>query len=355
MDNKALTEHPNKDGQPISGAVLLIEADATQAQSMQAELTRQGFVVVWSNSHLKALSILEDRQDLDIVLVMAEPTDIDGFEFIHLLRHRNRFADRWLQVIVIAQGEFFEGGPHNDAAIDDYLLRPYFPGELTWRVHKALQRVNSRQFENANRLVEQGTEIYSPASLKRSLSEELSKISRKQGALSLVMFHPQGLEDIRLSYGFMMVEWMERDLAASIRNSLRNYDRLGKLEGDRYCLLAPGVDSTQLPLLVKRLVQRVQDWNSAVVRHSPLQASLTLSLRAVTVVLDQQIHQHLDAAVAAFWNWIHHAHTEGCPDSTGVVTIRLTEQGPQVLAGSGADRVGKAKTSTTMIPDKPTE
>jgi PleD family two-component response regulator len=354
VDNEALKVHPSGNSQPSSDTVLLIEADAAQAQSMQEELTRQGFAVVWSNSHLKALSILEDRKDLDLVLVMAEPTDIGGFEFIHLLRHRNRFADRWLQVIVMTTGEFFEGGPPNDAAIDDYLLRPYFPGELTWRVNKARQRACARRLQIASQQVDQGTGIYSSAGLEKALSEELRKISRKQDVLSLIIFQPQGLEDICLSYGLMTVEWMERDLAAAIRNSLRNYDRLGKLEGDRYCLLAPGVDSTQLPLLVKRLVQRVQNWNSAVARHSPIQTSLTLSLRAVTVVLDQQIH-HLDAAVAALWNWISRTYAEGWPDSAGVVTVRLTEQGPEVLAGSGADRVGKAKAFTTMIPDKPTE
>jgi|GEM_PF-3991566 len=314
------------DGAMSQGIILLIESDSDQAKVVEAELSRLGFGVVWSNSHLKALSILEDRKDVDLVLAMAEPTDIGGFDFIHLLRHRNRFETQCPQVIVIAAGEFFEKFPLDEAGIDDYLLRPYFPGELAWRVNKAVKALRTRQLRAPMHQTELSSGIYTAPGLKKVLHEELNKIFRKKAALSVVLFRFQGLESIHLNHGRMMVEWLERDLSTAIRNSLRSYDRLGKLEQGEYCLVAPDVGSAHLPLLMERLIQHVQAWNLSVTSHSHIRIPILLGMRGVTIFPDYQPH-HLEAAVKIFWDWICLEHSSEALGDALIFEVRLTEKG----------------------------
>lgn len=323
--------HRGTDDHPPSGVILLIESDAAQAQSMRTELMGQGFEVLWSSSHLKALSILEDRKDLDIVLVMAEPTDIGGFDFIHILRHRNRFADRWLQVVVIASGESFEKFPSHLAGIDDYLLRPYFPGELTWRVNKAIHAIRAKRHQSATQLLDQYSGILTPAGIEQVIHEELNKIFRKKGVLSIILFRLHGLEAIGLSHGKMMAEWMERDLSTAIRASLRSYDRLGALEGGEYCLVAPDVSVEHLPMLSQRLIQCVRDWNINVARHSHIQIPIMLALRSIAVHPDCQ-PAHLHKAAKIFWEWMQQIRTQANLPDGQVLQIRLTEKSVECCA-----------------------
>lgn len=321
-------------GEMSQGGILLIEPNTGQATEMEAELASQGLLVVCSNSHLKALSILEDRKDIDVVLVMAEPTDIGGFDFIHLLRHRNRFVRHCPQIIVVAYGESFEKFSLGEVGIDDYLLRPYFPGELSWRVNKAVRAVRSRQHLDSTLQMDQHSGIYTAGGLERILHEELNKIFRKKAFLSLVMFRLQGLEAIHLNHGHMMVEWMERDLSTTIRNSLRSYDRLGWLGRGEYCLLAPDVDSAHLPLLVERLVQRVQEWNLNVACHSHIHIPIVLALRALTVFPDYK-PDHMEAAAKVLWSWIRQDHLKSALADGLVTEVRLTETGIERILAQG--------------------
>lgn len=319
------------------GVVLLIESDPNLARGMESDLSRQGLDVLLSGSHLKALSILEDRKDVDIVLVMAEPTDIGGFDFIHLLRHRNRFAGHCPQVIVIASSESFERFPADDSGFDDYLLRPCFPGELTWRVNKALRTLRFKEHEAASHLLDQTTGIYTMAGLERLLHEELNKISRKKGILSLMLFRFKGLETIGLNHGHMMVEWLERDIAMTLRTSLRSYDRLARLETGEYCLIAPDVDSANAPLLADRLAERVRLWNAHAARHSPIQIPISMAVHTVTVFPDYQ-PRHLDAATQALWAWINHQGLEALAEPGRLTDVHLTEQGVKTVLGGDPDR-----------------
>lgn len=332
-------KHVNtQDSDNPRGVVLLIESDPNLARGMELDLSRQGLDVLLSGSHLKALSILEDREDVDIVLVMAEPTDIGGFDFIHLLRHRNRFAGHCPQVIVIASSESFERFPSDDSGFDDYLLRPYFSGELAWRVNKALRTVRFKKREAASHLLDQTTTIHTITGLKLALHEELNKISRKKGVLSLMLFLFKGLETIALNHGNMMVQWLERDIAMTLRISLRSYDRLGRLETGGYCLIAPDVGSANAHLLADRLAERVRQWNADAARHSPIQIPISMAVHTVTVFPDFLPH-HLEAAAQTLWAWINHQGMEALAEPGRLTDVRLTEQGVKTVLGDDSDQV----------------
>jgi PleD family two-component response regulator len=305
--------------------ILLIESDPEQAASMQAELVRDGHVVLVARSHLRALSIMEDSKDIDLILVQAEPSDIGGFDFVHLLRHRNRFANQCLQIIVIGSGENFLRFPHEDPNIDDYLLRPYFPGELTWRVRKALRLILERKQALLRHEKDTASGIHTPVGLKQTLHEELNQSFRKQAWFSLSLISFQGTEQIQRDYGLMTAEWMERDIAVHFRDSLRSYDRLGRLEWNRYCLLAPNVDAYHLSLLLRRLDVHMREWNNSVHHQSHIRVPLLLTVKPLTLLPDFE-PRHLSAAVALVWNWIVHPFVLEDVASAQYPDIILTQQ-----------------------------
>lgn len=286
-----------------TGSVLLIESDPGIARAMEAELIRGGFTVSIAHSHLGALGMMEDLHGPHILLIPADPTDIDGFDFVHLVRHRNRFLKQNLRIIMAGSGENFVRLSRNDEGVDDFLLRPYFPGELVWRVRKAWKILEPVGKANLPELMDASTGIFSPTGIKRTLHEELNKSFRKQTCFSLAVVGFHGLDEANLNYGRMLAEWMEQDLSKSIRLALRSYDRLGRVDSGRYCLIAPDVDQEHLQKLLVRLGRHVEDWNESVARNSYLRTPLELRLRALAI-LPQFEPEHLTKAVTLLWDWI---------------------------------------------------
>ncbi|GAB6060261.1 hypothetical protein [Desulfonatronum parangueonense] len=287
----------------LNVSILLIESDIDLGRSMELELRRSGFKIFTATSHLRALSLLEDHRNLRIVLVQVEATDIGGFDFVHLLRHRNRFQNQHLQIIMIGSGEDFARFPADDNSIDDYLLRPYFPGELCWRVRKAQKHLLHQKQNTTVHQMNIFAGILTSSGLKRALHEELNKAFRKRSCFSLAVFELHGLESVHLNHGLMMAQWMERDLSAQIRNRLRSYDRLGRLDWGRYCLIAPEIDQEHLRLLLTRFSRQITEWNESVCRNSHIRIPLEPRVRPLTVVPEFEPN-HLTQAANVLWDWI---------------------------------------------------
>lgn len=300
MESRTVEENKSE----YVGSVLLIEPDAGMARAMESELARGKFAVRVVRSHLGALGMIEDLREPHVVLVPAEATDIDGFDFVHLVRHRNRFLGQCLPIIMVGSGDNFARiARSDDGGIDDFLLRPYFPGELAWRVRKAWKVLEKRRQSASLEYMDTSSGILTPAGLKRAIHEELNKSFRKRACFSLAVIAFHRLEDVHLNYGLMMAEWMERDLSVKVRLSLRSYDRLGKIEFGRYCLLAPDVDREHLQMLSYRLSEQVRDWNESVSRNSHIRTPLEPKIRPLTVLPQFEPH-HLTKAATLLWDWV---------------------------------------------------
>jgi CheY-like chemotaxis protein len=300
MESRIVAE--NKVEQVAS--VLLIEPDAGMARAMESELARDSFAVRVVRSHLGALGMIEDLRAPHVLLVPAEATDIDGFDFVHLVRHRNRFLGQGLPIIMVGSGDNFARiARSDDGGIVDFLLRPYFPGELAWRVRKAWKVLERQRQSDSLENMDTSSGILTTAGLKGAIHEELNKSFRKRACFSMAVVAFHRLEEVHLNYGLMMAEWMERDLSVKVRLSLRSYDRLGKIEFGMYCLLAPEVDQEHLQMLIYRLGKQVREWNGSVSRNSHIRTPLEPKVRPLTVFPQFEPH-HLTKAAALLWDWV---------------------------------------------------
>lgn len=300
MESWSLLEEKGQE----TGSVLLIESDPDMARAMESELLRGGFRVRIARSHLSALGMMEDLREPHVLLVPADSTDIDGFDFVHLVRHRNRFLKQSLRIIMAGSGENFSRISRNDNGIDDYLLHPYFSGELVWRVRKAWQILESQRLTASRDHMDASSGILTTTGIKRILHEELNKSFRKQACFSLAVIVFHRLDEVHVNYGRMLGEWMERDVSLHIKRSLRSYDRLGRLDVGKYCLVAPDIDREHLGMLLHRLGQQVQEWNESVAKDSHLRTPLEPNVRGVAVYPKFQ-PEHVTKAVSLLWDWIN--------------------------------------------------
>ena len=122
------------------GTVLVVDADDVWRSATAALLTRVGHDTIGAATAADALELARRERPSLVVLDVALP-DLDGYEVCRELR--DVYGDKLPIILVSAD----RNEPHDCIAAlligaDDYLAKPYNPGELLARVHRHLTRTN---------------------------------------------------------------------------------------------------------------------------------------------------------------------------------------------------------------------
>lgn len=119
--------------------VVCIEDEIEMIDLVKMILTREGFEVIGANGGIQGLQIIEDVQPELVLLDLMMP-DIDGWEVYQRMKSNPKTSN--IPVIVItARTQSIDKvlGLHI-AKVDDYITKPFAPGELMASVNKTLAK-----------------------------------------------------------------------------------------------------------------------------------------------------------------------------------------------------------------------
>ncbi len=116
---------------------LLIADDNAQILSVLSEYAKnEGYAVVLAQNGKEALEQF-DQAHPDLVLLDVMMPLVDGFEVCREIRKK---ADTPV-IMITARGEDFEKIMGLDIGADDYIVKPFSPGEVMARVRAILRRI----------------------------------------------------------------------------------------------------------------------------------------------------------------------------------------------------------------------
>lgn len=122
----------------MSNRILVIEDDADSADLAHRALTITGFQVQVESSGLEGLAVAREWQP-DLVVLDVMMSDMDGFEVCRQMRADSRLAGVPV-LFLTARGQVEDRMEGLRAGADDYLTKPYHPGEFVLRVRAILRR-----------------------------------------------------------------------------------------------------------------------------------------------------------------------------------------------------------------------
>jgi len=122
----------------MSNRILVIEDDADSADLAHRALTITGFQVQVESSGLEGLAVAREWQP-DLVVLDVMMAGMDGFEVCRQMRADSRLADVPV-LFLTARGQVEDRMEGLRAGADDYLTKPYHPGEFVLRVRAILRR-----------------------------------------------------------------------------------------------------------------------------------------------------------------------------------------------------------------------
>jgi DNA-binding response OmpR family regulator len=124
----------------VRGSVLVVDDEPTIADVVSRYLERAGYDVAVARDGKSALAQAAERRPDLVVLDLMLP-GIDGLEVMRRLRDLER--DRMAIVLLTAKGEESDRITGLRLGADDYVVKPFSPGELVARVDAILRRVDT--------------------------------------------------------------------------------------------------------------------------------------------------------------------------------------------------------------------
>jgi two-component system response regulator RegX3 len=119
-----------------SGRLVLVEDDALQAESLAFILRQEGYAVELATTGAQALAAVRARPTPDAVVLDVTLPDLNGIEVARRLR-----AGSAVPIIMLtARRQESDKIIGLDAGADDYVTKPFSPGELLARIRAQLRR-----------------------------------------------------------------------------------------------------------------------------------------------------------------------------------------------------------------------
>ncbi len=179
-------DHPIMPDDTIT--LLLVDDDATVADSLGPFLERSGFDVLLASDGAEALEKIHSHHPRLVILDVLMPR-MDGREVLRRLRKENN----WIPTILLTQvGESAERALALEEGADDYLNKPFDPHELLARIRAVLRRNRPGERSlSAAWLLEAGELKLDRRARRASIKGEALELTPKAFAvLEYLMTHP---------------------------------------------------------------------------------------------------------------------------------------------------------------------
>lgn len=144
----AMAEREETPTIPQPSTILIVEDDLNIQALLSDVLTNQGYKTFATASGCAALEIVE-QESIDLMLLDVMLPDIDGYEVCRRLREHHLESLPVIMLTAVTQPQRVVEGL---LSADDYMPKPFMPGELLVRIQKILrqrQEMLAQAHENA--------------------------------------------------------------------------------------------------------------------------------------------------------------------------------------------------------------
>ncbi len=234
--------------------ILVVEPDPDLSEETAADLRLWGIKPVLAESHFQAFSI-QDEYRFPLLLVSMDQTGIDGLEFCRIYRKRQQesLVD-YAYIILLGASWHRSSICESKSLADDFLIRPFMKCELKWRVMTGLEHMRIYKNNSSAGQFSFMQPVLNENGLQKVLYQEMNRIGRKSGYISLAVLDFQHRDMMEISLGRGLAMLVKKELLRSFRKNLRNYGQLGRTDKDRICIVSGDNDLQGITGLLYRLI-----------------------------------------------------------------------------------------------------
>jgi len=238
--------------------VLVADDSPVYRKLVEHALEAAPYSLLFAKSGREALDLFAQHSPSIVITDWMMP-DLSGLEFCSKIRGENnrRFVYIILLTGLTEKNSLIQG---LEAGADDYLTKPFDPGELLARIGVGRRTIElHREIEAKNRLLEELalTDPLTALPNRRALEDwgkrQLHGASRHGFPLWVIHADLDSFKQINDSYGHNAGDMVLQKFAELLRNRTRASDACGRMGGDEFLLILTHVDSEHIQPVVDRL------------------------------------------------------------------------------------------------------
>ena len=278
----------------MKSKVLIVEQDPSFRAHLKNILLTQRLEVIEADNTTSALTEMEHRSDISVVVTAYDIKNMDGVDLC--MKLRSNFSSTKLAIIgITATANDFSGVRFFKAGADDIIHKPFLVEEFVSRINARLDYLDSLRIiqEQANR--DYLTKLYNRRYLYEMGNTLFSNAKRNSIQLMIAMIDIDFFKRINDTHGHDVGDMAIVAVAQAIQNSFRTTDIVARMGGEEFCVVA--VNNNAPEETMNRLRQNIEALaipiNETESLHLTVSVGVTITL---TNTLDEMIN-HSDEAL----------------------------------------------------------
>jgi two-component system cell cycle response regulator len=278
-----LGEEPSLANETTAGALILRAFGQMGDVEIDGPLAAEGHRIEPIGNATRILDLTTSR-DADLLVVAMERAPSEAFRLCGQIRSATQDAVRVLPILLIADAGTERGIVNQalDLGVNDFLVRPIDPAELTARVRTQVRR---RRFERRlRRLFEESialsatdglTGLYNRRYLEIHLTHLARQAHQEGKPLSIAFADIDRFKAVNDGHGHAAGDAVLVEVARRISRNLRNFDITARYGGEEFVVVMPDTAKERALRIAERLRRNVA---KAPVVHEGKEIPVTISI-----------------------------------------------------------------------------
>jgi len=237
--------------------VLIVEDDADTCLFYGEALRRSGFVVRHAANGREAVERLK-QQIPDLILSDLCMPEMGGMALLQVLRADSIGRDI-PYVVLTGTSDISARIACLQSGADDVLSKPIDTKELAVRLQLLIGQARERRHLREQSYVDELTGVLNRRGVLQTLDRELSRVSRSTAPLAVLALDVDDFKSINDTCGHAVGDEVLRSIAAAVVGAVRTGDVVGRLGGDEFLVLLPGVGQLLANSIAYRVLQNVAE------------------------------------------------------------------------------------------------
>jgi diguanylate cyclase (GGDEF)-like protein len=223
--------------------ILIADDETVSRRLLEKTLERAGYEVTAVSDGRRAAEELCRSEGSRLALLDWVMPQLDGPSVCRVVRRKR--SQRHVYLILLtsksSKEDIVEG---LESGADDYLIKPFDPGELKARLHTG-QRIlelednllEAREDMRYKATHDSLTSLLNRGTILELLAGELARKRRNKGSTTIVMGDLDHFKLVNDTYGHIVGDEVLREVGRRLLASVRSYDFVGRYGGEEFLLV----------------------------------------------------------------------------------------------------------------------
>jgi len=290
--------------------ILIADDSSIYRKLVERSLSREHYTIFFANDGRQAMDLFAEHKP-DILITDWTMPDISGIELCQSVRREFRHLYPYI-ILLTSHADKEQVIQGLAAGADDYLTKPFHPGELQARVrvgrriaelHHELREKNCQMEELA--LSDSLTGLPNRRAIENRATQQISAAVRHKFPIWIVMADLDYFKKINDTYGHDTGDSVLRGFAEILKSNTRQSDICGRLGGEEFIAIITHVEEKDNILIAIERIRKQFESREFPGPHSSFHATASFGIAGFGGGAPMTFHDLLTRADTALYSAKH--------------------------------------------------